>query len=94
MLIDAYSLPLRADIVLEAASRTRNLIVTCEDNYAGGFGAAVADAAAAAGGFKVHQCVVTGLPKSAREPEELMAHFGLSSEALAETIEQLVSQPS
>jgi transketolase len=89
-LIDAYSLPLNADSILQSASRTHNTILTVEDNYGGGFGSAVAEAAAEAGGIRVEQLGVRRIPKSAAKPEQLMTDHGLSASAIQSKILQLV----
>ncbi|MCH8851143.1 MAG: transketolase [Planctomycetes bacterium] len=90
-LIDAYSLPLNADSILESANRTRNMILTVEDNYGGGFGSAVAEAAAKAGRIRVEQLRVRRIPKSAHKPEQLMSEHGLSASAIQSMILQLVN---
>ncbi len=90
-LIDAYSLPLKADPILKSASRTHNMILTVEDNYGGGFGSAVAEAAAKAGRIRVEQLCVRRIPKSAYEPAQLMTEHGLSASAIQSKIRQLVN---
>ncbi len=90
-LIDAYSLPLDADCILESANRTHNVILTVEDNYGGGFGSAVAEAAAKAGKIRVEQLCVRRIPKSAYKPEQLMTDHGLSASAIQSKILQLVN---
>ena len=67
------------------------MILTVEDNYGGGFGSAVAEAAAKAGRIRVEQLCVRCIPKSAREPEQLMSEHGLSANAIRTTILQLVN---
>ncbi|MCZ6651679.1 MAG: transketolase [Planctomycetota bacterium] len=91
MLIDAYSLPLNADSILESASRTQNMILTVEDNYGGGFGCAVAEAAARVGRIRVEQLCVRRIPKSAYKPEQLMSEHGLSASAIQSKILKLVN---
>src|SRR6185295_17901988 len=46
-LIDAYSFPLNAQPILAAAEKTNHRMLCVEDNYLGGLGGAVAEAAAA-----------------------------------------------
>lgn len=88
-LIDAYGMPLNTELILEAAGQTNSLILTVEDNYGGGFGSAVAEAAAKAGGFTVEQLCLRRIPKSARRPEELLAHYGLSSDSICGAVRRL-----
>jgi len=90
-LIDAYSLPLNTESILESANRTHNMILTVEDNYGGGFGSAVAEAAARAGIVRVEQLCVRRIPKSAYKPEQLMSEHGLSAGAIQSKILRLVT---
>jgi transketolase len=77
-LIDAYSFPLNAEPVLAAASKTSGRILCVEDNYLGGLGGAVAEAAAAVGGATVQSMTCRKIPKSAKTPAKMMAYMGLS----------------
>ena len=80
-LVDLYSLPFDADAILDLANENNGMILTLEDNYGGGLGAAVADIAAEdGGGFTVQQMHVRRLPKSGRTPEDLMNYCGLSAQ--------------
>jgi transketolase len=77
-LVDLYSLPFDEDAILDLANQNNGMVLTLEDNYGGGFGGAVADAAAAdGGGFTVQQMCVRRIPKSGRTPDDLMAYCGL-----------------
>ncbi|MCC7146424.1 MAG: transketolase [Phycisphaeraceae bacterium] len=85
-LVDLYSLPFDEEAILDLANENNGMILTLEDNYGGGIGSAVADIAAAdGGGFTVKQMCVTKIPKSAREPDEIMAYCGLG-------VDQIVQQ--
>jgi transketolase len=78
-LVDLYSIPFDEDALMDLANLNQGRILTLEDNYGGGFGSAVADAASASGdGFTVQQMFVQNLPKSGRSPEDLMDYCGLS----------------
>ena len=80
-LIDLYSLPFDSDALLDALADTNGYVLTCEDNYGGGIGAAVADALTDSGdSFKLRQMHVKRIPKSARTPEELLTMCGLTAE--------------
>jgi transketolase len=87
--IDAYSIkPLAKDVILEAAQKTNNLIVTVEDHYAeGGLGDAVAGELSAAG-VRVHKLAVRELPHSGK-PEELMAKYGIDANAIVQKVKSL-----
>ncbi len=78
-LIDAYSFPLRSAPILAAAAKTTNKILTVEDNYIGGLGGAVAEAAAEHGGVRVWSMTCRKIPKSARTTDQIMAYAGLST---------------
>ncbi|MCG3137720.1 MAG: Transketolase 2 [Phycisphaerae bacterium] len=84
--IDAYSLPLQSAPILESARNCGGRILTVEDNYGGGFGTAIAEAAAAAGSITVRQIQVRRIPKSARTPEQLMNAYGVSAAAIVEQV--------
>jgi transketolase len=88
--IDAYSIkPLAKDLILEAAKKTNNLVLTVEDHYPeGGIGDAVAGELSAFG-VKVHKLAVFELPRSGK-PEELLAKYGLDSAAIVEKVKALV----
>ncbi|HLH55557.1 MAG TPA: transketolase [Verrucomicrobiae bacterium] len=87
--IDCYSVkPLARDIILGAAQKTNNLVVTVEDHYAeGGIGDAVAGELSASG-VKVHKLAVRELPHSGK-PEELLAKYGIDSQAIVRAVKAL-----
>ncbi len=87
--IDAYSIkPLGKDVILNAAQKTNNLVVTVEDHYAeGGLGDAVAGELSASG-VKVHKLAVRELPRSGK-PEELMAKYGIDANAIIQQVKAL-----
>ncbi len=89
-LIDAYSFPLRSEPILTAARRTGGRVLCVEDNYVGGLGGAVAEAAALHGGIRVESMTCRRLPKSARTPEEMMIAAGLSPADIAGRIRRLI----
>ena len=64
--------------ILDLANANNGMILTLEDNYGGGIGSAIADAASEdGGGFSVNQMHVRRIPKSGRTPEDVMAYCGL-----------------
>jgi transketolase len=87
--IDAYSVkPLGKDVILAAAKKTANTVITVEDHYAeGGLGDAVAGELSAEG-VKVHKLAVTALPRSGKAAE-LLAHFGIDAAAIAKKVKTL-----
>ncbi|MBL8990295.1 MAG: transketolase [Phycisphaerae bacterium] len=90
-LVDLYSLPFDTDALLDIANNNGGYIVTIEDNYGGGIGAAVADALTGSGdAFTLRQMYVRRIPKSARTPDEVLKMCGLSAaDIVAETMKLL-----
>lgn len=84
--IDAYSVkPLAKDVILAAAKKTGNTVITVEDHYIeGGLGDAVAGELSVEG-VKVHKMAVTSLPRSGKA-EELLAHFGIDAAAIVSKV--------
>ena len=87
--IDAYSVkPLAKDVILGAAQKTNNQVVTVEDHYAeGGLGDAVAGELSASG-VRVHKLAVRELPHSGK-PEELLAKYGIDAHAIVRQVKAL-----
>jgi len=87
--IDAYSVkPLAKDIILAAAKKTGNTVITVEDHYPeGGLGDAVAGELSGEG-VKVHKLAVNGLPRSGHAAE-LMAAFGIDAAAIVKKVKSL-----
>jgi transketolase len=81
--VDAYCLPLDPAPVLALAKGCGGLIVTAEDNYQGGLGSELAEAAAAAGGVRVLPMAVRRFPKSGDTPTEMLSQSGLDAAAIA-----------
>jgi transketolase len=87
--IDAYSVkPLGKDVILAAAKKTANAVITVEDHYAeGGLGDAVAGELSVEG-IKVYKLAVTSLPRSGKAGE-LLAHFGIDAAAIVQKVKSL-----
>jgi len=87
--IDAYSIkPLGKDVILAAAKKTGNTVITVEDHYSeGGLGDAVAGELSCEG-IKVHKLAVVGIPRSGKA-EELLAHFGIDAAAIVKKVKSL-----
>ncbi|MEM9295792.1 MAG: transketolase [Planctomycetota bacterium] len=80
-LVDLYSLPFDEEALLDLANANNGMVLTVEDNYAGGYGARVASACAASGdGFTVEQMTVRQTPKSAKDHNQALHAAGLSAE--------------
>ena len=76
--IDAYSMPLNTAGVLQVAAKSGKRIITVEDNYTGGLDAEIATAIADTGSdVKLESLVVHQIPKSGREPDDVLIYLGL-----------------
>jgi len=85
--IDAYSLPIKDRGILEIAARNGGRIISVEDNYTGGLDAELAGQIAATGaGIKLTALFVTQLPKSGREPQDVLANLHLDAKAILQAI--------
>lgn len=85
--VDAYSLPLKTDGILDLAQKSGGRIVTVEDNYEGGLDAEIATAIATAGAaIKLRALCVKQIPKSGREPQDVLAYLGLDAKAIAAAV--------
>ncbi|MCG3181534.1 MAG: Transketolase 2 [Phycisphaerae bacterium] len=90
--VDCYTLPLNAAPVLKLAERNGGVILTVEDNYNGGLGSELAEAAAASGKVRVHAMAVRRIPKSGDTPEEMLAMSGLDAKSIAATASKLAGR--
>jgi transketolase len=85
--IDAYSLPLKTDGILDVAVRSGGRIITVEDNYAGGLEAEIATAIAARGDeITLKAMYVKKIPKSGREPQDVLDDLGLGWKDIVEAV--------
>lgn len=89
-LFDAYTLPLDATPILNAAKKTNGLILTVEDNFIGGLNSAISDAAALTGEVRVQYMTAPRIPKSGKEAEDILESLGLSTQHVAQRIKSLV----
>jgi transketolase len=81
--IDAYGLPLKDNGILDIASRSGGRIITVEDNYTGGLDAEIAMQIATTGAqVKLKALYVRQIPKSGREPEEVLNYLGLGAKEI------------
>jgi transketolase len=81
--VDAYSLPLDSAQILALAGPDAP-IITVEDNYVGGLGSELAEAAASVAGPapQVKSLCVHNIPKSGLTPEDVLAYVHLSVEEI------------
>lgn len=85
--IDAYSLPLQTEGILEIAQKNGGTIVTVEDNYTGGLDAELATAIANAGAdIKLRNLYVTQIPKSGRTPEDVLKYLDLDAASIQKAV--------
>jgi len=91
--VDAYALPLDAAPVLALARNAGAPILTVEDNYVGGIGSELAEAAAAAKDApRLGMLTVRNIPKSGRTAEDVLAYVHLSVAEIVEAAEALTRQ--
>jgi len=81
--IDAYSFPLKTKPILKAAGKAGGKILVVEDNYGGGLGGAIAEAAAETGTYIVESMTCKRIPKSGNTPEDVLAFVGLTVKDIA-----------
>jgi len=92
-LIDAYAMPLAADNILQIGDDCRGQILVVEDNYAGGFAAEIAAAAAASDlGVMVNSLCVRQVPKSAKTPEAMLEMVHLAAADIAAAAQAMFDQ--
>lgn len=77
---DAYTFPLDATPILDAARKAGGVILTVEDNYVGGLHSELAEAAAERGGVRVAGMTVRKIPKSAKTAFEVFTYVGVGEE--------------
>src|SRR5580658_5688399 len=81
--IDAYGLPLKDTGILDIAAKSDGRIITVEDNYTGGLDSEIAEQIASAGAaIKLKALFVRNVPKSGREPSEVLDYLGLGAKAI------------
>lgn len=90
-LIDAYSMPLETDGILQGAAKSGGKILVVEDNFIGGIADEITAAAAAAGNVTVETMYVKKVPKSAKTPPEILKMVGLRADDIAAAAQKLCS---
>jgi transketolase len=86
--IDAYALPIAdPEQILAIAARSGGTIVTVEDNYTGGLDAELAIAIARSGDdVKLKNIFVDRIPKSGREPDDVLNYLDLGAKAILQAV--------
>jgi transketolase len=85
--IDAYSLPLKTQGILEVAARSGGHIITVEDNYTGGLDSEIATAIADAGDdIRLKSLFVHQIPKSGREPDDVLNYLSLGTKQILQAV--------
>ncbi len=88
--VDAYCLPFATAPVFEMARRAGCAVLAVEDNYVGGLGSELAEAAAAEGaGITVTSLAVRRIPKSGRTAEDVLGYVRLSVADIVSEAERL-----
>ncbi|NLW86661.1 MAG: transketolase [Planctomycetes bacterium] len=89
-LIDAYSIPLATDEILQIGDDCEGRILVVEDNYIGGIADEITAAAAASDlGVFVQTMYVRNMPKSSKTPQESLAMVNLTAEDIAATCQKM-----
>ena len=85
--IDAYGLPLKDTGIVEIAAKSGGRIITVEDNYTGGLDSELAQQIAAGGsGVKLKSLFVQQIPKSGREPQDVLDYLHLGFKAIVAAV--------
>jgi transketolase len=92
-LIDAYSMPLATDEILQIGDDCKGQILVVEDNYIGGIADEISAAAASSDlGVRVSTMYVRSVPKSAKTPEAILQQVGLAAEDIANAAQKMFDQ--
>ena len=76
-------MPLKTTELLQLAARSGGRIITVEDNYTGGLDAEIATAIANTGDeITLKNLYVHHIPKSGREPQDVLEYLDLGSKAI------------
>ena len=81
--VDAYSLPLADDFLDRIGAAAGRPLLVVEDNYAGGIGSAVAEAASGRGTVRVTAMTAGRMPKSGKTADDILRFVGLDRGAIA-----------
>lgn len=92
-LIDAYSLPIDGERLVEALQRAGRMALVAEDNYGGGLGAAVTQIAARAGGMRIETLCCQRIPKSTLTPDDTLDYCGVGARQITDRALALLRRP-
>jgi len=85
--IDAYGLPLKDTGILDIAAKSGGRIITVEDNYTGGLDSELAEQIAATGApIKLKALYVRNIPKSGREPQDVLDYLKLGFKSIVAAV--------
>ncbi len=85
--VDAYSMPLKDHSLVEVIRKNGNYAITVEDNYTGGLDAEVATLLALSGsGARYKHLFVRNIPKSGREPQDVLAYCNLDAASIVKSV--------
>jgi transketolase len=85
--IDAYGLPLKDNGIIDLATKCGGRIICAEDNYAGGLESELSEQIASTGAkVTLKALYVRQLPKSGREPEEVLDYLKVGTKAILAAI--------
>ncbi len=90
--VDAYSLPINAEPLVETLQRAGGRALVVEDNYGGGLGSAVAEIGARTAGLCVETLRCQRIPKSTRSVEEIMDYCGVGAQQIADHATALLAR--
>ena len=92
-LVDIYALPFDRERLCELVRLNMGKVLTVEDNYGGGLGAALAETLVTLGQpCRMRQIHVRKIPKSGRTPDEVLAYLALSAPDIASAALELLAQ--
>ncbi len=85
--IDAYSFPIKDNGIIDIAAKSGGRIITVEDNYTGGLDAELAMQIASTGAaVKLKALYVHQIPKSGREPQDVLDYLHLGAKAIVAAV--------
>lgn len=90
-LLDCYTLPLPAELVLEHARASGGKVLALEDNYRA-LGSALAELAAEHGGIRVRSMAVERHAKSAQTAEQVFEYVGLGPDQILAEAKRLAGK--
>jgi len=91
-LVDAYSFPIRAQLLKGLTADKGRTLVTVEDNYLGGLHGAIAELAAAQGGARVIGSTLKRVPKSGKSAGDVFAYSGVGKADVIATVKKALGK--